>query len=332
MLSAKGANSDVGGVRAAPNVGARPKLLTTKQAKPLAELIVDGLLTVTPELAQRIIATGRFDRQRPLRAKHILALAEQMRRHEWTEGTQIHFGRTPDGELHLVNGQHRMHAVVKADAAIRFQVLVTNVPTEKELIRLYRRHDRLIAARTVTDTLMAEGVMEVHGLRNEIAGGVYKAVLVLNSRFRRVAIHADPYLARSDEDRLRSAEQWWPIAASFQEMIDKAPANPVKRHLKSGGAMAVALLTVKYQPDIADIFWRGLAEDDGLQMGDPRKAYLRHIYTKKSNSETDAAKAAAAAWNAAYKGAKLEKIVITDGPVVVFGTPFEKAPKKTGEK
>src|SRR6185312_14730081 len=135
----------------APIIASRPSLIkpSGRGPKPLAEMIVDGILTITPELAHRIIQTGKFDRQRPVRGKHVDALAAQMRNHEWTAGTQIHFGRTPDGELHLVNGQHRMHAVVKADSPIRFQILVTNVESQPALIRLYRRHDRLIASRTI---------------------------------------------------------------------------------------------------------------------------------------------------------------------------------------
>lgn len=313
----------------APNVAPRPTLIKSsgRGQKPLSELLVDGLVTITPELAHRIIQTGKFERQRPVRGKHVDALAAQMRRREWTLGTQIHFGRTPDGELHLVNGQHRMHAIIKADAAIQFQVLVTDVATEKELIRLYRRHDRLVAARTVTDALAAEGIMQQHGLRNEIANGIFSAVLLLDSGFRSVRRYADAYATRSDEQRLRLAEEWWSFGVTFQELIEAAPANPMKRYLKGSGTMAAALATVRYQPEIADIFWRGLAENDGLARNDPRAAYIRYIYTNKSKSELEAAKAAAAAWNAAYDGRTLEGIRIGDGQVLILGTPFAK-PRK----
>lgn len=294
--------------------------------KPLGEIIVDGLLTVTPELAHRIIQTGKFDRQRPIRAKHVDALATQMRRREWTSGTQIHFGRTPNGELHLVNGQHRMHAIIKADTAIKFQVLVTDVESDKALIHLYRRHDRLIAPRTISDALAAEGIPAAHGLRSQMANAVFKAVLVIDARFTR---RGDPYLSRSDEARLRMAEEWWAVAVSFQEMTDAAPAQPIKRYLTNAGAMSVALLTVRHQPEIADIFWRGLAENDGLAKVDPRAVLLRHIYAAaKGRSEIGTAKAVSYAWNAAYEGRNLDEIRIRDGAVTILGTPFDKPKKK----
>src|SRR6185312_2567852 len=202
----------------APIIASRPSLIkpSGRGPKPLAEMIVDGILTITPELAHRIIQTGKFDRQRPVRDKHVAALATQMRNHEWTAGTQIHFGRTPDGDLHLVNGQHRMHAVIKADAAIRFQILVTDVANEAGLKTLYRRHDRLAAKRTISDALTAEDIPDEYQLRKDIARACFGAALLIEAGFRSVGHHADPYLMRSDEARLRLCEPWWPVAALYQ--------------------------------------------------------------------------------------------------------------------
>lgn len=294
--------------------------------KPLAEVIVNGLVTIAPELALRVIQTGRFERQRPTRSKHIDALATQMRQREWTPGTQIHFGRTPDGELHLVNGQHRMHAVIKADIPIEFQVLITDVRSEDDLIKLYRRHDRLIAARTITDALTAEGIPEHFGIRHEIATACFRAIPVLESKFRGIR-WADPYLVRSDEARLRMAEEWWPSATNFQEWTDLAPAK-VKAMLKTAGAMAVALVVVRHQPEKAEAFWRGVADPDGLRSADPRKVYREYLLgAVKKGTELTTAKAAALAWNHFFEGTSVTKINIQNGPVMVFGTPFNRPTK-----
>ena len=318
MLDAKSADTQ--------NISSRPVLVKPggRGQKPLTDLIVDGLLTVTPELAHRIIQTGKFDRQRPVRDKHVTALAAQMRNHEWTAGTQIHFGRTPDGELHLVNGQHRMHAVVKADSAIRFQVLVTDVESEPALIRLYRRHDRLAAHRTISDTLAAEGIPDKHEILITTAKGVFGAVLLIDSGFRAVTHHAEPYLARSDEARLRMCEPWWELAAKYQDAIENAPSTkpPIKRYLLGTGPLAVGLLTMRDQEGRADAFWRGLANDDGLRMDDPRKAYLRYLISEKVRSPVDAAKAASLAWNAFFKGETLQSIRVFKTPIELAGIKY----------
>lgn len=313
----------------APIIASRPSILKTsgRGPRPLADLIVDGLLTVTPELALRIIQAGKFDRQRPVRGKHVDALAAQMRNHEWTAGTQIHFGRTPDGELHLVNGQHRMHAVVKADTPIRFQILVTNVESQPALIRLYRRHDRLAAPRTITDALSAEGIPDRYEILHDMAKGCFHAALFIESGFRGVHHHADPYVSRSDEARLRLCEPWWPWVQQFQDAIQNAPTNkpPIKRLLMRSGAMAVALLTLRDQEPKADAFWRGTANDDGLRMDDPRKSYLRFLISEKTRSPLESAKAASLAWNAFYRSESLQLIRVYNTPIELAGV---KMPKK----
>lgn len=306
----------------------RPHLVksSNRAPKPLADIIRDGLVTVTPELALRIIQTGRFARQRPVRGKHVDALAMQMRQREWTAGTQIHFGRTPDGEFHLVNGQHRMHAVIKADAAIEFQMLVTLVKSDDDLIKLYRRHDRLVAPRTVSDALTAEGIPEQFAIRHEIATACFRAIPVIESHFRGVRF-ADPYLIRSDEARLRMAAEWWGPAASFQEYTELAPSK-VKMMLKSAGAMAVALVTVRDGGDKAEEFWRGVADPDGFRSADPRKVYREYLFAQpKKGTELVTAKAAALAWNHFYEGNSVSKLVVQNGPVIILGTPFARALK-----
>ena len=325
MLSAKGAETQ--------SISTRPVLVKPQgsKQKPLCELIVDGLVTITPELALRIIQTGKFDRQRPVRDKHVQALAEQMRRREWTAGTQIHFGRTPDGEIHLVNGQHRMHAVIKADAAIRFQILLTPVASEGELIRLYRRHDRLTAPRTIADALAAEGIPEQYEILTAMARGCFNAVLLIEAGFPTVTRYADAYLARSDEARLRLCEPWWDTVAHFQELLSSAPHKTIKASLMRSGAMAVALLTLRDHPVKAEDFWRGTATDDGLRADDPRKAYIRFLLTEKTRSPFGAAKAASLAWNAFFKNETLSIIRVFTTPIELAGVKLPKRPQqKTG--
>src|SRR5258708_7763608 len=92
----------------------------------------------------------------------------------------------------------------------------TQVGSDEDLIKLYRRHDRLIAPRTISDALTAEGIAEQFALRQQIATTCFRAIPLMESRFRGVRF-ADSYLTRSDEARLRMAAEWWCHAAAFQE-------------------------------------------------------------------------------------------------------------------
>lgn len=313
----------------APNLVARPKLLKSKsQAEtPLSKLLVDGVIAVTPELAHRIIMNCGYEKQRPIRGGHVEVLASQMRRREFTPGTQLHFARLPDDEMVLLNGNHRTHAVAKADTTVAFQILVTDVPNYDALRTLYRRHDRTTANRTISDALFAEGIGERHGLRKEISAATFRAMSVIGNRFQGHNKAAAYF--KSDEFKLAAAEDWWPVAELFQDAIVKAPVVPVKNNLQKAGVCAVALMTFRHQEAKADAFWRGIANNDGLFEGDPRRAYLTYLATRPraGGSEVQTAKAAAVAWNAFFRDRKLHIVRLHSGPVVILGTPFARPPK-----
>lgn len=318
MLSAKSINGDGGGtvtlVRAAGHT-----------EKPLAQLIVNGLVTITPELARRISLECGYERQRGVRPMHASVMAAAMRKKEWTSGTQLHFARMSDGWLRLLNGQHRLTAVMEANCPVEFQILVTDCKNETEVARLYRRHDRGAAARTIEDMLRAEGLPGKYGLTGYFARGVFNAALIIAAGFafsHRIA-KTDPYLYRSDEARLRLCQPWWQLAEEFSEMINKGDAR-VKKHLSAGPAMAVALVTLRDQPTKAEPFWRGLANNDGLKRGDPRASYLNYLNVGRAKlGGFAAAKGVSIAWNAFYAGRRLEFIRLTDSPIRIDGCEIE---------
>lgn len=249
-----------------------------------------------------------------------------MRRKEWTPGTQIHFARmAADGWLRLLDGQHRLHAVIEAGTAVEFQVLVTDCKTEAQAARLYRRHDRLAVGRTVGDMLKAEDIPAGNDITDYVARGAWKAALIIASGFSfsgRMA-KADPYLYRSDEARLRLCEPWWPTVKQFSDALSEGE-HRIRRILCSGGPMAVALLTLRDQEVKADPFWRGLANNDGLKKNDARAAYLRFLNVGKGRLGAFAsAKAASLAWNAFYADKPLEYIRLVDTPVRIAGVDTE---------
>jgi hypothetical protein len=320
MLTAKS-----GPATTIPNVGARPELKKAddRAAKPLSQIIVDGVITITPELAWRIIQEAPYAKQRPIRKAHVDALAMQMRRHEWTGGTQIHFGRvkSDDPLLALVNGNHRMHAVIKADTAISFQALVSEVETAEGLDRLYRRHDRLVAPRSVQDALRAEGTEVQYDLQKGFAAACFRALPMIESGFQHIRTYADPYLLRSDEARLRLAEPWWPVAKVIQDATLRGHNT---RFVKAAGVMAVALVTMRYQEMKAFPFWQGVASGDRLARDDPRFALIHAFQHPRLRTEVNSAKSTSAAWNAFFRDEPLTIVRVTAGPVRLLGTPFEK--------
>lgn len=280
----------------------------------------EGNMVVTPELAERIVTEANYERQRPVRQFHVDDLAQHMRRGTFTAKTQIFFGFTPDGRLHLVNGQHRLRAVMSSGVPIEFQVAIVPVATDEELAALYYRHDRLARQRSVPEVLTAVDVCGRFGINATTARMVFLAVPLLASGFQRPNYQTDP-LIRDDGARLAFAEQWWPLAANYQELVADAP-GAAKKKLLNPQVTAVGLVTLRHQRSRAEDFWRGIAENDGLKKGDPRRTFLLDEHNL-SGSQPVAASVAAGAWNAFYEKRSIGFIRIYDGaPVRILGTPY----------
>lgn len=300
-----------------------PKLtLHCPKALPIEHVVSEGRLFITPALAAQLLASANYERQRPVKAPHVAFLADEMRRGSFLSGTQIAFARLGE-KLVLVNGQHRLNAQVQADEGVEYQVLIHDVGSADAVHALYYRHDRGGRARTEAEVLASVGVAEQYGLAKTLARSVFQAQPLISNRFLRLTYADDPTL-RNDDLRLEACKPWWPIAAQYQAMIADAPHTVAKR-LTSSQALAVALVTIKHQPEKAAAFWTGLAKDDGLRRNDPRKALLIDFGNREwGRKSSDGCVATSLAWNAFFSGRPLSQIKIVNGAGVrILGTPFD---------
>lgn len=289
---------------------------------PLHHLIRQGVMAIAPELAARVLEEAPFVGQRRANLKHVAVFAETMRRDLWTPGSQIHFGQMEeDGSLHLLNGQHRLRAVILAQVPVQFQILISPAIDRRELQTLYWRHDRALRVRGAADVLDAAGIANQYGLKKQAAKAGYTAVGLIMCGFRRPEVMNDPFLTRSDEARLDAAEHYWPIVALYQDLVASAPTD-IKRVLMTAGIAAVALMTLRHEPERAPEFWRSVAENDGLRRGQAQHTFLRDLGTRRLASAQDWAKVAASAWNAFYRDEAVTLLRITEGPPVILGTPY----------
>lgn len=81
-----------------------------------------GVVEVSPEVAQKLLSNN--PENRPIEEDRVREYADKMRRGEWKE--KMHGGSPlivmKEGEL--INGQHRLMAVVKYGKSVCMQVLV----------------------------------------------------------------------------------------------------------------------------------------------------------------------------------------------------------------
>lgn len=313
----------------------RDKGKTTETAaraeRPLA--IREGRVLFTPDMSARTLAECAFAGQRPIKDGHVATLRIAMVKGNFTAGTQLHFGRV-GGRLYLVNGHHRLHAHSLTDAALEFQCLVTNCEDESEVAQLYYRHDTVSAVRGLADVVRATGTAAAAGISETDARRTLAAVKVIVGRFARAMSHQQEVKnLREPDEILAAASSWWPYAKTYFAITEGASREAAvclgRQHI-----IAAALVTLKYQPDKAREFWAGVAADDGLRKGDPRKSALRFLLSHGIGSGGNPLAWSGIAgvslcWNAWFRGEPLSQVKSSlVSEIVLLGTPVGRRAKK----
>lgn len=286
-------------------------------------IVEDGVYVIGPKDAAKILEDANFKGQRKRYNHHIDLLAYAMRRGQFSEKTQLVFVKL-NGKLHLVNGQHRLAAVMISGRDVLFTCTILDRATEEELRAEYYRHDRAQRHRSTSEVLNAVSATETYEISKTMATAVFNAAALLANDLVEPNYLRQPVEARSDDHKLGVAKEWWPYAKKFQECLDavarddagkKIPGIPknIKAKLYTNGFTAVALATLRDQEEKATEFWTGLAQDDGLRQGDARKTLLNDMTTRTLNTggKKQSVIAPALAWNAFFEGRTLKIIKVT---------------------
>lgn len=301
------------------------------QDRPLA--IREGRVMFTPDMSARTLAECAFAGQRPIKDGHVATLRIAMTKGNFTAGTQLHFARV-GGRLYLVNGHHRLHAHSLTDAPLEFQCLVTDCEDESEVAQLYYRHDTVSAVRGLADVVRATGTASAAGISESDARRTLAAVKVIVGRFSRAMSHQQEVKnLREPDEILAAAAPWWPYAKTYFAITEGASREAAvclgRQHI-----VAVGLVTLKYQPDKAREFWAGMAADDGLRKGDPRKSALRFLLTHRIGSGGNplawgGIAGVSLCWNAWFRGEALNQVKASlVSEIVLLGTPVGRRVKK----
>lgn len=300
-----------------------PALSAVAAPAPLEELIADGRMTVTPDLAERIVTERVYARQRPVENFHVTLLAEMLRRGEFKDGRQIWFG-VANGRLHLIDGQHRLRAVIISGVSAVFEIQLLPLDSDADLHEAYITFDRIGRPRTTPEVLQALGVADQYKLGKQIAASVFRAAFLIHFKFAPPHHTADPIAVRSDTERMRYAEPYWAVAAQYEKIISSASGIARKR-LRAPQILAVGLITLVHQKELAAVFWKGLSDNDGLRRGDSRHSLLKwlndHDFDRRGYT---GATAAALAWNAFYEHRNIETLRVGSvANIRIAGTPFK---------
>lgn len=277
---------------------------------------------ITPSLAETIIRKHNYANQRPLSKSHVGVLAEAMKNSDFREYTSIGFA-VRNGEPILVNGQHTLNAIALSGKSIWLSFHFDRVQDDAEVEALYSTFD-IGRKRQARDTMGSIG--EELGLHKKERDSLSSAVTFVNLGFRPISGKDSParlYAARDFEFKKNLMREWGDEARLYFECITDAPKFN-KEPLFRAFVVAVGLLTIREQPDNAIEFWRGVALDDGLRIGDPRKALVNWLKTNPAGKSPHLQhRAAIACWNAWFDGRQLTKVYPRSSvSLEIHGTPI----------
>lgn len=295
------------------------------------------LRTVNADQAEEMIGDYQYDRQRNVSPQAVGYYAEMMEKGEWLPGSEIDiaFCKNGDGAQHgyLVNGRHRLLAVIKANAATTFAIKEYGCDDREEVDRLYGLLDTG-RSRSIIDYVNAvagEGEMGLN--RNQIRN-LGAAVAFTRGNFGYLnKYHLTP------GERIELMQRYAAVAKDYFALLAGA-TNTIEIPMRRASSMSVALVTLEqarpiFGEDKVNDFWKGIALNDGLRVGDPRKVAFMHMIESKmrGGSATGNAKYTSAPFSARYiancfnawvenRPLTFTRVSDASAPISIAGTSF----------
>lgn len=257
--------------------------------------------TITPEDAQVLLQTNVNNRN--LSRRRVEMYANDIRRGQWKlTGDTIKLAKNPKtGEVRLIDGQHRLHAIVAAGIAVQ-TVVATGL--QEDAFSVIDRGK----IRTYNDVLGMSGVKNA----NTVAS-VIRPIIVLEAGM-------NPFGAGIE---LVTPEDVVKYAKENDEMVQWAVNRSFKmrEHLSGSGtawAMFMYLLAEKHGIKCAESFTDSLLSGVGYGIGDARAALrnwiLRNFAKFKGTSRGayDQCAMMIRAYNYTVTGQKVAQLRMTD--------------------
>jgi hypothetical protein len=286
---------------------------------------------IAPDQATEMLETMKYPYQRKISKDRVRMLAREMVHGRFTGGTQIRVASFEDRK-YLLDGQHRLSAVVHSGKAQWFSLMSEDAPSLEYIAWQYGTIDtgkgRTFIELTATLDLPDRLDMPAKHIRY-LAAGV-DVLLGGMSRDGR-------WMNKDKAERVRIVELYAPYMRQYAASIAGVSTEMYQRLMRSY-AVAVGVVSFRYGHTIkTESFWRGAATDDMLGQHDPRKILHNHfkstaMQVNRSNygvsrvvSTAYGARAAAACYDYFMRGKSLTKIQVSDesAPFKMIGVPSD---------
>lgn len=282
------------------------------------------VIKVTPAMAKQLGRECLFDRQRSIRPEHVNRLASEMKSAWFLAGTPVWFCVLPDKKHVLVNGNHTLAAVVESGVTIPLTFVYQLVQNVEEAAQAYACFD-IQRSRTWMQAAQAQGLSNELPLLNK----ALPAMSWIMADFKESQEHAASNSAlQSRHLRFDMVKEYRGALMSLQELLTGTLAQN-QRLIGRAATFAVAMVTMKAQPSAAEEFWGGMAKDDGLRVGDPRRTLLRYAIANPVRvAARDILLASAIGWNAFFENRQIDSCRPSQMKIFrIAGTKWQNPPK-----
>lgn len=244
---------------------------------------------VGPIQAAIWLESAKYEHQRKPRRWHVENLAREMQRGTFTQYTQIRLAVSQSGRRALVDGQHRLMAVVESGIAQRFTVLETEGLTDEEIAREYGTLD-VGVGRTAQEALKPRQLDQELGVTPTQINYLSAAIGLLSTG---CVTYPSKSQQLHQDDLVRVLRLYAPFAREYFDLAEGCEPS-IHRAVRRAPTIAVALLSLRFSapraaeysyPSVRD-FWRGVFFDDGIGIKDPRKFANRHLITSTMSART----------------------------------------------
>lgn len=252
--------------------------------------IIAEVIDVTPDQAAEWIAANTNNRT--VRVRTVAMFAKDMAAGNWKmTGEAIKIA--PTGRL--LDGQHRLHAVIKSDTTVPMLVLFGINESAQRVMDTGGK-------RTAGDHL---GML---GYRNAV---LLAAATRLTLIYERGLIYRD----RAAWDvSTTDIEDYAEKHADMRDAVDVARANVKKIDITPSVLATAILLTKRSDPAGAEAFWSSLSSMTGMEEGSPVLALARRLAElRRTGAKKDVVTELSLvirAWNAYRQGRSVQKLPV----------------------
>lgn len=290
---------------------------------------VSHVTLVTPEMAIHWLDTMQYEHQRKVRDAHVALLARSMQRGSFSPGTQITIARLASGPV-LVDGQHRLWAVVQSNAPQVFTVTEHSDLSDAEAARMYGYLDTGLR-RKPDEIYRPLGLADQFNLTHEMFRAFMSAIPYLAAG----AIDSRNGGGRDRDEVMRIAAIYAPAARAFSSSMTNCH-RMLRRPLLRASTVVLAVLSFRWEHPKTAAFWSSVAQNTAGG-GDPARLASDHLisstmrpgdsfaFRTRAVSSNYSIRALAACYNAYCDGRvlKLAKVVNDRAPLAVRGVPLD---------